>query len=603
MAGEGSAFEAVIPPMYQGGDAAAFSLALDSFALDDGSPVSLPAPGVTAIVGANNVGKSTLLRQVLEEVERFPGNPPLPGWRLINSVQIRRGGSPADLAAWLGLHAHYVTRGTDAGFVRGGQQQVFRVENLVSDWTPGVSDKPLGYINRFFVHNAEAMQRIGMAGGAGQRNDIGEAPQHPLHYLQDDPRLLAELVELSERIFGEPLTLDRLSGQLQLRVGRPGVEAPSVEAVTQEYRAALAALPPLGGQGDGMRSLLGLLLPLVAATYPIVVVDEPEAFLHPPQAAALGRALGEIAQARQLQVLLATHDRNLLSGLLESQVAVSVVRLTREANKTRAAQLDPELLRDVWSDPVLRYSNVLDGLFHRLVVLCEGDADCRYLAAALDAAARGEPLLVPTSEVLFVPAGGKDGLPKVAKALTAVRVPVVASPDLDILDDEAKIRRMVEALGGDWSRVEADYRLATQPFRTAREPVLCRHVRDAVDAALQDHLDEAYTADRRKAVLANLRISESPWKQLKRFGEAAFSGQSAAAADRLLGTLESMGVVCVRVGELERFAPALGVSKGAAWLPAALQANEHRNVATQTHIRRVIEVGAGRVATEPTATP
>ena len=114
-----------------------------------------------------------------------------------------------------------------------------------------------------------------------------------------------------------------------------------------------------------MRSLLGLLLPLISATHQVVLVDEPEAFLHPPQARALGSALARLAKQRQLQVIVATHDRNIVSGLLKAEnVDVSVARLSRSENTTQSHQLDANNLRAIWGDPVLRYSNALDGLFH-----------------------------------------------------------------------------------------------------------------------------------------------------------------------------------------------------------------------------------------------
>jgi len=90
-------------------------------------------------------------------------------------------------------------------------------------------------------------------------------------------------------------------------VGNPDVEAPRIDKVTAEYRSALGRLKPLSEQGDGMCSMLGVLIPVVSATYPIVLVDEPEAFLHPPQARILGQSLAVLAQERNLQLFLATH--------------------------------------------------------------------------------------------------------------------------------------------------------------------------------------------------------------------------------------------------------------------------------------------------------
>ncbi|MGW3149098.1 AAA family ATPase [Streptomyces sp. NPDC001177] len=100
-------------------------------------------------------------------------------------------------------------------------------------------------------------------------------------------------------VFRRPLTLDRLSKRVNPRVGDPGIPTPKIDRVTEEYLSALASLPGLMQQGDGMRSLLGLLVPLVTSLYPIVFIDEPEAFLHPPQATALGRILGAHFRAQQ----------------------------------------------------------------------------------------------------------------------------------------------------------------------------------------------------------------------------------------------------------------------------------------------------------------
>lgn len=64
------------------------------------------------------------------------------------------------------------------------------------------------------------------------------------------------------------------------------------------------------------------------------------------------------------------------------------MRLTRNGEINHAAVLNEQDVKDLWSDPLLRYSNVLDGLFHDAVVLCESDSDFRYYQAVLDVPAR-----------------------------------------------------------------------------------------------------------------------------------------------------------------------------------------------------------------------
>ncbi|MFC8978784.1 ATP-dependent endonuclease [Streptomyces sp. NPDC057411] len=402
---------------------------------------------------------------------------------------------------------------------------------------------------------------------------------------------MSELREICREIFRVDLTLDTLARLIQLRVGVVSSPPPPVDAVTAEYRKELADLPLLLEQGDGMKSLIGLVLPLITAAHRIVLIDEPEAFLHPPQASALGRVIGDLAQRRGIQVILATHDKNLLTGLLSSGTQMSVARLDRDLSaKTHAHQLAVDDVRALWADPLLKYTNVLDALFHRVTIIAEADQDCRFYAAALDEYSPSSEIPIPPNDVLFIPSYGKSTMHKVAKILRAIFVPVASVPDIDILNDEANISRLVRAHGADWGEFQGEYRIATQPFRQGRDPATVGDVLSAIRAVFTGREAERYGPDAKREVIAQLRSQDSPWLTLKRFGQAAFEGQAAVAGKKLLERLDSIGIVLVKVGELERFAPQLGVAKGPNWLSAALAAGAHRERAVRDHIERCLSV-------------
>lgn len=574
-------------PQALNGDASAFGFQVDSVTLRSGDAFALTPGGVTAIVGANNAGKSTVLRDLVTLLAQRPGAP-RPELKSIRDVTLAKSGAGKDVIAWLGSHYPLVSQGAHFGFSHNSGVHV--VQNVVQAWEQGVSG--VGQLSNLFAFYGDAQGRFGITGSVEMRNSVDDPPVHPVHHLQDSPEKLAELSRVSKRIFGEELTLDTLAKLIRLRVGTIGLDAPPVDAVTTEYRQAMADLVPLDDQGDGMRSLMGLLLPLVSATYPLIVIDEPEAFLHPPQAHALGRELGAIASRGAVQVLVATHDRSFLTGLLESGVDVSVARLTRKGAEVRAHQLDSSDLKTLWTDPVLRYSNVLDGLFHRLVVLAEAEGDCNYLAAALECP--GGPVTgIPRNEILFVPTGGKDGMPKAAKALRSVKVPVVAAPDLDILDDGPKLRTLVEALGHEWTdEMAKSYATATSDMRGRAEPAQVGHVLDAISAALENRRAEPYTNELRDQVKANLRAGASPWVAVKDHGMSAFKGQARSACNALIAALEERSVVPVLDGTLESLAPEVTVRKGSGWLPVAFAMNAQCNDKTQTHIERILVAGS-----------
>lgn len=574
-----------------GGEARNFDLAIDRINLFGGQSIQLQRAGVTAVVGANNAGKSTVLREVWQKLSHHPGNVEQP--RLaVDSLALFHQGSQADVISWLGQNASFVVQGNEAGFHR-AQTGIQRPAQIVRAWEN--PSNGLGTLAPSLLFYGNAQGRFGIGGAAEMRDSVGDPPQHPVHYLQDSKELREEVSSVSREVFGLPLTLDTLGRTLRLRVGAVDAPAPRIDNVPVEYREQMARLRPLDEQGDGMRSMLGQLLPIVTASYKVIIIDEPEAFLHPPQAHALGTELGRLAVKTGLQIIVATHDRSFLAGLLDSDVDVSVVRLTRGEGHAKASRLDSAQLKSLWTDPVLKYTNVLDGLFHRLVVIAEAERDCAYLSAALDCGGREEGPL-PKNEILFVPTGGKDGMAKVANALTAVDVPVVAAPDLDMLSDRKKLESLVVSVGGVWTKEMLEHwHNATTYFNAPKEPAKVGHVLDAITSALDGKRDLLFTSAEKEFVLAQLRTRESPWVAVKEHGMSAFKGTAHAAAMNLVELLDSAGVVLVKEGELEGLAPGVGVRKGAAWLQAALSGEHHCCPATQAHVDRILSAGTARL--------
>ncbi|MFC9773612.1 MULTISPECIES: AAA family ATPase [unclassified Pseudarthrobacter] len=506
----------------------------------------------------------------------------------VDSVFLTAQGNDADMIAWIGSGTPFVTNGTSMGFSRnGGLHDPNTLAYLWSQPQHGV-----GELASFFTFYGNAAGRFSVGGSAEMREAGDDPAVHPIHTLQDSRELRDRINGTSLSAFGKPLTLDTLGRTVRLRVGEVDSPAPPIDDIPPAYRAAMAALSPLDEQGDGMRGFFGQVLPVIAATYPVIILDEPEAFLHPPQAHALGAELGALAVERGVQILIATHDRSLLTGLLDSGVQVSVVRASRGEGHTHAHQLDSDRLQELWHDPVLKYTNVLDGLFHRVVMLAEAEGDCAYLNASLDHLQQTADGL-PRNEVLFVPTGGKDAMWKVANTLRAVAVPVVAAPDLDLVNNEATLSRLVTAMGGEWDEAyKVLWNRATAAQRAPRESVNVGHVLDAITALFDDRRDEPFSAATREELFAQARSRESPWAEVKTYGVEAFRGEARAALLELLARLESLGIVLVREGELERLAPEVAARKGPGWLQEALSVEAPGNERTQKHLQRLLDASA-----------
>lgn len=575
----------------EGGDAEKFDVRIDKVNLIGGQEVVLHPDGVNVIVGSNNVGKSTLLREAHQLISRDPLMAP-PQCLSVDSLELRRSGQLEDLICWLGNNADFIVEDYGSGFQRdlGVTLQVGAIERAWLD-----SGTSLGDLSSFAIFYGSAAERFQLSTSFSKRNSIGDPPQHPVHYLEDSKDLQRELSRISEKIFGKTLTLDLLGGQVAIRIGNVEMESPRIDDIPKEYANAMLNLPLLEDQGDGMRSLMGQILPLITSAYKVVIIDEPEAFLHPPQAQALGYELGKLSETKNLQIIVATHDRNFISGLLSSKAKIGVTRLSRTPSSVSANQLHASGLETLRVDPVLKYTNVLDGLFHQLVVLAEAEGDCGYLAAALDYAQKSESE-PPKNEILFVPTGGKDGMAKAAKALTSLSVPVVAAPDLDMLNDKSKLRKLVESLGAQWTdNLDTLWRRAAAQMNQSRPGRNVAGVREEINVSLKKFDEQKFSKQHRELVNEATRVEHSPWDNVKIYGVRAFKKDSLEAVNTLLELLAEIGIVLVEEGELEQLAPTVATRKGPEWLRTALEGEEQGNEATQKHIRKILVSGSKRI--------
>lgn len=546
-----------------------------SVTTSDGTTVEIPLAGVTVFVGPNNAGKSASLREIVSHLSTPHVNP-----YVIKQLQPHRIGTPAALETWLDEHCEKHERPQlQYSRVQAGPQTL---DQLRAWWSSG---PPFHALAGYFVFHAAAQGRLDSANNSQSFSLLTERPTHPLHYLYLDPALEQRLSDLARQAFGQGLVLNRFGGsQLSLHVGQPPLERPP-SPPPREYLEALARLPVLPEQGDGMRSFVGLLLRTVTADYPIVLVDEPEAFLHPPQARLLGRLLVQ-EKAPSTQVFLATHDSDILRGVLDAERGeVTVVRLQREGDVNRTTVLEPDTVRELWQDPLLRYSNLLDGIFHQGLVLCESDADARFYASVLD----GLDTEQPAEQLLFTHCGGKHRMPSVVRAMLTLGVPTVVVADFDILRDEVPLKPLTEAFGLGWGDIEGRWRILKAALdATGRSPTVT-YVREEIDRRLAAAGEARVTPELERDVRELMR-TDSGWDATKRGGLAAVpQGDARGAADSLIEVLAERGLFVVPVGELERWVPEVG-GHGPAWVAEVHSRGLHRdesNSAPREFMRRV----------------
>ncbi|OWY59874.1 hypothetical protein B7486_72230, partial [cyanobacterium TDX16] len=181
--------------------------------------------------------------------------------------------------------------------------------------------------------------------------------------------------------------------------------------------------------------------------WPVLLVDEPEAFLHPPQARRMGRLLARHRTSGQL--FIATHSLDILLGLVsESDGDLSILRVQRPQAHTQVEVLDRRDVKRLWSDPLLQFSRALDGLFHDVTVVCESDSDALFYEQVAEWLAReGRDVAAAQLDVHYTFASGKQRMATIAEALVGVGVPTVVCADFDVLRERDVWGRLVTSLG------------------------------------------------------------------------------------------------------------------------------------------------------------
>ena len=528
--------------------------------------MSLSKNDIVVFVGPNNSGKSAALRGIRDKfTDSSKDNP------IIQALEISREGSGEDLTKWLETTTLKKRNENNSLFI----YQAFGKEIYAHDASYAWSDPQhqLSQLSPFFCHLLTADERLQAANPAPNISLTKEAPQHPIHYLLRDDELELRLSRQFRRAFGSDLVLHRNAGNIiPLHIGERPQPKQGEDRVSVGYVSELEKLPPIETQGDGMRSFAGVLLYASVGRHTILLIDEPEAFLHPPQARQLGRMLVSDKPIDR-QLFIATHSGDLLRGVLDADnMNVRIVRIRRSRDTNHIKELSHAQVEQLWNDPFLRYSNILDGIFHERVVICESDSDSRFYAAVLDSLCDDQKHDRRRPDLMFTNCGGKARLPLAIRSLRELDVPVIAVADFDVLNDRHPLQEIAEAVGIEWSSISTDWNIVKTAIDSKRPELNSKEVSAEILEILGAITEATFPSSAKQKIQAILRRS-SPWSQAKTVGKAFTpSGQATQACERLFVTLQQRGIFLVPTGELESFARSVG-GHGPSWVNEVLKKN------------------------------
>lgn len=533
---------------------------------NDGSELNFQRNDIVILVGPNNAGKSATLKELYTSTQHVSEK------IILKGIEIQRHGDNTELIADLELKSSVIQKDR-ADPIYGGLGYSLSSLDARNSWDG--YKKGLSKVHPFFVKWVNTEARITAANPPENISITKQNPQHPIHFLQADDLVEEKFSRYFKQAFGLDLILHRNAGnKVPLYVGTKPELGPNEDRTSHGYITRLEQLDELNQQGDGMRAFVGVLLNAFILNHSILLIDEPEAFLHPPQARLLGKMIGKELPANR-QLFLATHDENFLKGLLDSgNENIKVIRINREGNINTINELHAEDINTIWNDSLLRHSNILGGLFHSKVVLCESDSDCRFYSAILSSIFDDTEEVSP--DILFVHCGGKHRMPIVINALKKLGVPIQVIVDFDILNDQYPIKEIFTDLNGIWEEIENDWKIVKSAVDSKKPELEKVDLKENIDLILEKNKNRIIEKETISSISMLLKRA-SPWSYAKEIGKTFLpAGDQTKAFERLNAKAIEVGLNIVEVGELESFVKSIG-NHGPKWVNEVLKMDLKNN--------------------------
>ena len=492
----------------------------------------VPARGVTIFVGPNNAGKSLLLRELetalstngrvqsklLEDFElTWPDDQ-----QLQNDIASLKKKSPPGMP----IDNINIGRFTPAGQL---ETQQMHLGSLLDHFKLKRKYVVASQFLKFLLIRLDGRTRFDLTNDR-PAGDLIAQPQNILAHLFQDDDLRKEVREIIHDAFSTYFVIDPLNGgQLRIRLSQtpPAHDEQSLGKEAREFHQRATYIKEAS---DGVQAFVGLLTAVRSGEYRAILIDEPEAFLHPPLARKLGHELASIVTTRGGSLMASTHSSDFLIGCLQASPNVRVIRLEYSSGKSKGQVVDATALGNFFTTPLIRSANVISALFHDGVVVTESDNDRAFYSEIyyrLAEREKGYPA------ILFVNAQNKQTIPTIMGPLRAFGVPTAAIVDIDILKDG----------GSNWGAWLTSSRVPDalhSGFGQMRGDILKRFQNANIDMKKDGGVDGLNEDDRN-------------------------------AANELFDALEQYGIFVTRKGELENWLASLGVpGKKTDWTIAML---------------------------------
>ena len=530
---------------------------------------------IVLFVGPNNAGKSQSIKDIYSLCEKKINT------TVIKDIEVSK--YEGDLINCLETLASAMDNGNYLAYSILGNSYIYNAVYNESFH----SDSYFGKYKNLFVANLDTNARLEISNPA-QSIALNASKNNPIHYAAFDGEYREWLSINFKKAFGTDIIPNSIYGSIiPLCMGEPvklDGQFSDEQSRLEEYRKILSEYRKVHDQGDGIKSFTGILLYLMLKHYCIYCIDEPESFLHPPQAKIIGQIIGNTLSENQ-QAFISTHSESFINGILESNPnRVKIIRITRDSDKNNFAVLSNDKIKEIWKDPLLRHSNILSSLFYKTVVLCESDSDCKFYSII-------EEFLKEQngnySESLFIHCGGKQRAPKILKALHSLNIDVRTILDLDVLNNETLVKELIKEQNIVWNDISNDYKILISNINGSNKVLNRKEIKSKINLILDNDSSSELTRDEIKELEKILSVS-SAWKEIKKSGISALPpGDAKKSFNKINDLLKDNRIHIVPVGELEGFVKEIG-NHGPEWVNSVLENYPDFNDSVYDNVKKFI---------------
>lgn len=395
---------------------------------------------ITVFVGPNNSGKS----KVLIEIENFCRQGNISATDVILS-EINFSAIP-DPEGEINKHTlapdlnEFVQPGNII-YGKGNRRNQVNRQNLVSFLSNVVGQRHnyCAYYVTFNTIRIDGGSRIKLI-DPQPSGDLQSHPQNSLAVLFKDNMKRKEVRRIIYDAFKKYFVIDPTNlGNLRIRLSDTeptnDIQERGIHEDAVEYhRKAL----DITQASDGVKAFTGIITSIIAGDPKVILIDEPEAFLHPSLASNLGKEVSNSVKGSFKNLFVSTHSANFLMGCIQSGTPINIIRLTYSNNSPTARILPSDKVLKLMRHPLLRSTGVLNGLFYEYVVVTEGDADRAFYQEI------NERLLTfdPTKGIpncLFLNAQNKQTIHEIVRPLREMGIPCAAIVDVDVIKEGGSV--------------------------------------------------------------------------------------------------------------------------------------------------------------------